>query len=207
MRPSKLACTAVAIVVCPLSACGGSASSSGAGSTNGGSPTSTAGGASALSAEARSLATGDIPDNQVFLTFHDRGSGYSLRYPEGWAQQGSGADVTFREKNNVIHVLVVRGPQPTPGSVTVALARERSALPSLSYGPATTASLAGGQAVKVSYSTLSPPNPVTGKRVKLLVDRYALAHGGKVATLDLATPQGVDNVDAYHMISHSFRWG
>jgi hypothetical protein len=33
-----------------------------------------------------------------------------------------------------------------------------------------------------------------------------IGHRGKVATIDLATPVGVDNVDAYRLISQSFRW-
>ena len=69
---------------------------------------------SALAAEARSKATGDIPDSQVFLSFHDQQAGYSMQYPEGWAQRGSGGDVTFQEKNNVIHVLVARGRRRHP---------------------------------------------------------------------------------------------
>ena len=53
---------------------------------------------------------------------------------------------------------------------------------------------------------MSAPDPVTGKRLKIVVDRYEYAHGGKVAVLELATPDGVDNVDAYRMISESFKW-
>ena len=30
--------------------------------------------------------------------------------------------------------------------------------------------------------------------------------GGRVATVDLGTPAGVDNVDAYRMIIQSFKW-
>jgi hypothetical protein len=136
---------------------------------SGGSRTSTSG-------EAQSAATGDIPDNQTFLLFHDPGAGYSIRYPEGWAHRGSGADVTFQEKANVIHVTVRKGvPRSKPG-------------------------------VKVTFSRLGAPDPVTGKRLRLVVDRYEYPHGGEVAILDLATPVGVDNVDAYRMISQSFRW-
>jgi hypothetical protein len=194
------------IAVCALSACGGGASTSGGGAaTSGGGSTQAAGG-SALSAEARSLATGDIPDNQVFLSFHDRQAGYSMQYPEGWAQRGSGGDVTFQEKNNVIHILLSRGPVPSTASVTAELARERQSQPSLSYGAAATISIQGAPVVKVSYSTLSPPNPVTGKRVQLLVDRYVYAHAGKVAIADLGTAKGVDNVDAYKRIARSFKW-
>jgi hypothetical protein len=47
---------------------------------------------------------------------------------------------------------------------------------------------------------------VTGKRIELLVDRYVYGHQGQVAILDLATPRGVDNIDAYRRISRSWRW-
>src|SRR6266566_4498286 len=43
----------------------------------------------ALQAEANSAAAGDIPDNQVFLVFRNGRGGYSIKYPEGWAQHGA----------------------------------------------------------------------------------------------------------------------
>jgi hypothetical protein len=61
-------------------------------------------------------------------------------------------------------------------------------------------------AVKAVYTTQSAPNPVTGKRVTLIVDRYELARNGRVAVVDLGTPKGVDNVDAYRMMIQSFTW-
>src|SRR5438874_1864095 len=73
-------------------------------------PTSTASGTttgpSALQAEATAAAAGDIPDNQVFLTFHDAAAGYSMKYPEGWAQRGARGALTFRDKNNIVRVVV-----------------------------------------------------------------------------------------------------
>ena len=65
----------------------------------------------------------------------------------------------------------------------------------------------GKPVVKSTYSTESAPNPVTGKRVTLVVDRYQLPANGKKATVDLGTPKGVDNVDAYRLMIESFRWG
>jgi hypothetical protein len=160
-----------------------------------------------LSAEAQSAATGDIPDNQVFLTYTNPSAGYTVKYPEGWAQRGSGGDVTFQDKNNVIHITIARGGVPTTASAAAQLAREKKTSATLVAGKPQTISLkGGGQAVKVSYSTQSAPNPVTGKRVTLLVDRYEIGRAGKVAVLDLGTPKGVDNVDAYRMISESFKW-
>ena len=40
----------------------------------------------------------------------------------------------------------------------------------------------------------------------LVVDRYDLWHAGKRAVVDLGTPVGVDNVDAYRLMIQSFRW-
>ena len=42
--------------------------------------------------------------------------------------------------------------------------------------------------------------------MKLVVDRYYLPRAGKHAVVDLGTPQGVDNVDAYRLMIESFRW-
>ena len=58
----------------------------------------------------------------------------------------------------------------------------------------------------MTYSTVSAPNAVTGKRVTLDVDRYYLSNGSHEAIVDLGTPHGVDNVDAYRLIIRSFRW-
>jgi hypothetical protein len=80
-------------------------------------------GASALSAETRSAASGDIPDNQVFLVFHNRVAGYSVKYPEGWTQVGSGKDVTFKDKNNLVQIAVGSGGAPTAKHASAELAR------------------------------------------------------------------------------------
>jgi hypothetical protein len=66
--------------------------------------------------------------------------------------------------------------------------------------------ISGAPAIHVVYSTESAPNPVTNKRVVLNVDRYYLSRSGKVAVVDLGTPVGVDNVDAYRLMIQSFRW-
>jgi hypothetical protein len=60
--------------------------------------------------------------------------------------------------------------------------------------------------VHVVYSTTSKPDPVTGKRSLLSVDRYYLQKGGRRVIVDLGTPHGVDNVDAYCLMIASFAW-
>jgi hypothetical protein len=197
-----------------LAACGGSTHNSGAPPvTTAGTatapprPTTTgatsAAGAAPLQAEATAAAAGDIPDNQVFLTFHDSPAGYSISYPEGWAQQGTGPSVGFHDKNNIVRIVVTRGSLPTVGAARADLATKTGARIESAPGSLT---LSGSPAIKVVYSTQSAPNPVTGKRVTLVVDRYYLAHAGRKAIIDLGTPRGVDNVDAYRQMIESFRW-
>jgi len=126
-----------------------------------------------------------------------------MKYPEGWAQSGSGERFTFRDKNNIVRVVVLSAPPPTTGSI-------RSELASLKGVRVLSGTKAlqvhGSPAFKVVYTTSSAPNPVTGKRVTLQVDRYYLSHAGKEAIVDLGTPKGVDNVDAYRLMIESFRW-
>jgi hypothetical protein len=157
----------------------------------------------ALQAEANAAAAGDIPDNQVFLVFRDDRAGYSMKYPEGWAQQGSGGTVVFRDKNNVVRVVVERRAAPTSAAVRRDLSRLAGV--HVQTGPQRIG-LPASVALKVVYSTVSAPNAVTGKRVTLIVDRYYLWRAGRTAVVDLGTPVGVDNVDAYRLMIESFRW-
>ena len=160
-------------------------------------------GPAALQAEANSAAAGDIPDNQVFLVFANHAARYSMKYPEGWAQQGNGDQVTFRDKNNIVRIVVGRGAAPTQASVRADVAQLGSAHVE---SPPHAMTISGRPAFKIVYSTESAPNAVTGKQVKLVVDRYYLWKGGRRAVVDLGTPQGVDNVDAYRLMIESFRW-
>jgi hypothetical protein len=201
------ALTAAALLV---AGCGGGSSAAteqSAPSSAKSQPAESAGaGTEAVPSEAQATATGDIPDNQAFLLFRDPGGGYSVRYPEGWARKGSGKDVTFQEKANVIHIAVAGGPAPTESSAVAAIEQMRKSDPTLHSTPPEQLTLNGAPVVKVSYTRLSAPDPVTGKRLQLMIDRYLYGKGGKVAVVDLGTPVGVDNVDAYRMISESFQW-
>ncbi len=155
----------------------------------------------ALQGEAASVATGDIPDNQVFLGYRSP-SGWSMKYPEGWAQSGGPNASVFQDKNNIVRVVIQPGPAPTPAKVRSDPALKGAQIRS---GPSVV-TIGSRRAIKVVYTTESRPNPVTGKRVTLTVDRYYIAHARRVATIDLGTPVGVDNVDAYRLMIESFRW-
>ena len=149
---------------------------------------------------ATAAAQGDIPDNQMFLVLTNAKAGYSMKYPEGWAQNGKGDDVTIRDKNNIVRVKIQSAALPS-------FAQIKNDLKGTTATSSPTRVTVGGKpAIKVSYSTQSAPNPVTGKRVTLVTDRYYLSQGPKEAIIDLGTPRGVDNVDAYRLMIESFRW-
>jgi len=198
--------TPLLLVVGLLLACGcGSNSSSPSVSPSAGAAAPQEGGG-ALAADARSAATGDIPDTQNFLTLRARSLGVSMLYPEGWTVQEGASRVSIADKNNLVRISLSRGPAPTAASVQAQLAALARSMPGLVAGRAKAIALKSGPAVRATYTTQSAPNPVTGKQVTLTVDRYVLAHGGRVAVVDLGTPVGVDNVDAYKRMIESFKW-
>ena len=200
--PALIAVVPAALAV---AGCGGGKSAAPSTSTPATTPPATTAPASnspgALQGEAATAATGDIPDNQVFLVYHSP-SGWSIKYPEGWAQSGGPNATVFRDKNNIVRVVVRPGSAPKPAAVRSDPSLKGARITS---GPSAL-SLGAQRAIKVVYTTQSPPSPVTGKRLTLTVDRYYVAHAGKVATIDLGTPVGVDNVDAYRLMSESLRW-
>ena len=163
-------------------------------------------GPGALQGEAQSAATGDIPDNQVYVTFSNARAGYAIKYPEGWAQSGNGPRVVFRDKNNLVRIVVASGPHATLATARADMQALIRAVPSLKFQSPVATRISSAPAIKVTYTTQSAPNPVTNKRVTLTVDRYYLFRSGKRAVVDLGTPVGVDNVDAYRMMIQSFRW-
>jgi hypothetical protein len=163
-------------------------------------------GGAALAADARSAATGDIPDTQNFLTLSAPRLRVSMLYPEGWTVQETASGVSILDKNNLVRIALSRGSTPTTASVQTQLAALKRATPTLTASTPREISLKSGPAVKATYTTQSAPNPVTGKQVTLTVDRYELARAGRVAVIDLGTPVGVDNVDAYKRMIESFKW-
>jgi hypothetical protein len=204
MRLMKTLAALLALVAVTAAGCGGSKNASPPTTTTTPATTSTGSASpSPLQAEAKAAATGDVPDNQVFLRFENPSAGYSMKYPEGWAKQGSGSTVTIRDKNNVVRIVVKPGGAVTPADAKHDLAAVTGA--TIAGGPAAV-TISGRPAVKVSYTTRSAANSVTGKRLTLVVDRYYLRHGGKLAVVDLGTPRGVDNVDAYRLMIESFTW-
>ena len=200
----RLAVTAVlgALAIVLLSACGG-------GSNKASSSATTTAKIAPGAVDPNAVETpvpGDIPDNQAFVAFN--GSGFVIKVPEGWARTDNGGTVTFSDHYNSIHVETAPAPTAlTAASATAtALAQVRAAGPGFKLGKVTTVNRHAGPAVLVTYQALSAPNPVTGKRVVLDVERYGLWHNGTRATITLSASKGSDNVDPWNTITDSFAW-
>ncbi len=131
------------------------------------------------------------------------GCGSSHRAQAPATSTSGGGATTFRDKNNIVRIVVSSGAAPTKASVQADVGGLTGA--HLQSGPQAM-TLPHAKAYKVVYSTESAPNTVTGKRVKLVVDRYYVWKPGRLAVVDLGTPEGVDNVDAYRLMIESFRW-
>lgn len=161
--------------------------------------------APANAAPATARAHGDIPDSATYLTY--TAPQFRVEFIEGWGRQGSGATVSFSDKDSLERVTLLATPR---GSLETFVRGPE--LAGLRHAGATRigsphqVSLPGGRGWYRQYTIPSAADPVTGKVVPLLTDRYYLAGPRQLAVLTLASPVGDDNVDAFRRIAHSFRW-
>jgi hypothetical protein len=150
---------------------------------------------------------GDIPDNQVFVPYRPPGATFEVKVPEGWAQTGSGASTTFTDHYNSIVVTSTSASQaPTVAEVRDSGLADVAANPTFHLTGVTDVERRSGPGVLATYEIGSDPNPVTGKRALLAVERYEFFHGGRVVTLTLSGARGADNVDPWRTVTDSLTW-
>jgi hypothetical protein len=152
-------------------------------------------------------AAGDIPDNQVYVAFAPASGGYTLKYPQGWAQGKAGAATTFTEHFNGIEVAATKTPTaPTTASVVASDVAKLRSLTGFKLGKVDTVTRAAGPAIRITYEATSPTDPVTGKTVTLAVERYLFWHNGTLVTITLSSAKGSDNVDPWKTVTDSLVW-
>jgi hypothetical protein len=149
---------------------------------------------------------GDIPDNQVFVSYRSP-FGFTLQVPEGWSRADRPDGVRFFDKYNIIDIDVAQSAAaPNADSVR---SREAAALASghaVKIASVNDVKLSGGPAVRIVYTANSEPNPVTSKQIRLEHERFIFFKDGKTATADSAAPQGADNADQWRLMANSFQW-
>jgi hypothetical protein len=210
---------ALAGLVTALAACGGSGSSApsataaaggagpaGATGTAPAGRTSPAGGQAPVPAERNP--PGDIPDTTVYVTYRSAAGHLLLKVPEGWSRRTGPASSTFTSNLNSITVAwkpMTAAPTVSSARATTVAALQASSLAFRLHG-VRAVSLAAGPAVEIIYQVNSPPNQVTGRQYRLVIERFELYRNGRGAVISLSSAVGSDNVDPWRIVSESFRW-
>jgi hypothetical protein len=195
-----------------LTACGSTASA-------GSSPITPATGTSAAATSTGPAATqapvsaetnppGDIPDTTVYVGYRPPNSHVQVKVPEGWSRHDGAASSTFTSNLNTISVAWnTAASAPTVSSVRAstipALQRSTLAFRLVSVQAVT---LKAGPAVETIYQVNSPPNQVTGRQYRLVIERFDLSRGGREVALSLSCAVGSDNVDPWRIVSQSLTW-
>jgi hypothetical protein len=149
---------------------------------------------------------GDIPDNAVFLTYRGANPAFSIQYVEGWQVTQQPDGVVIRDKDSSETVAVVAHQADVAGYVASTDLPALRAQAGFGLVKQDVVKVGGASYVHLAFHVTSPPDAVTGKQVPLTVDRYYVPGSGGLAIVSLATPNGVDNVDAFRQMIASFRW-
>ncbi len=177
-----------------------------AGATNAAAPTVAPGAVNPNAPEVNEI--GDIPDNQIFVPYATPSGLYNVSFPEGWSRSGDGDAVSFTDKLNAIQIAVVDKPTaPTSDSVTTDDMKSISAKSTnFTAGNVSSVTRNGGDAILATYEIDSAPNAVTGKSIRVAVERYEFWKNGKSAVITLIGAVGADNVDPWRIVTDSFAW-
>jgi ABC-type phosphate transport system substrate-binding protein len=189
-----------------LAACGAAGqSATGSAASSAGSPAASSSGSTAPEASG-STAIGDIPDNAVFLTYHGTNPAFSIQYVEGWQVTQQPDGVVIRDKDSSETVKVIPPPSDVAGYITSTDLPTLKAQAGFSQVKRDKVKVGASTYEHLAYHVTSPPDAVTGKQLPLMVDRYYVPGPSGLAIVSLATPNGVDNVDAFRQMIQSFKW-
>jgi hypothetical protein len=150
--------------------------------------------------------SGDVPDNAVFLTYTGATPGFSIQYVEGWQVTPKSDGVVINDKDSSEIVAVVAPQSDIAAFVTSSDLPALQAQPGFKLIKQDTVKVGSTKYVHLAFHQTSPPDSVTGKQVPQTVDRYYVPGPAGLAVVSLATPDGVDNVDAFRQMIESFTW-
>lgn len=150
--------------------------------------------------------SGDVPDNAVFLTYKGADPGFSIQYVEGWQVTPKGDGVVIKDKDSSETVAIVAAPADVAAFVASTDLPALKAQAGFKLIKQDVVKVGSSRYVHLVFHQKSPPDSVTGKEVPQTVDRYYVPGPNGLAVVSLATPDGVDNVDAFRQMIESFKW-
>lgn len=149
---------------------------------------------------------GDVPDNAVFLTYADPTHGFSIQYVEGWQVRSMADGVEIRDKDSSETIALISGPTDAAHYVRDVDLPALRARTGFALVKQDTVQVGTRELIHLDYHLPAAPDPVTGKEVPSMVDRFYVPGVGSLAIVTLSTPDGVDNVDAFRQMIESFTW-
>lgn len=198
----------LSVVAAVTAGCSGSGSGTGSGTPASGSSTVSG---QIKPAPTESNPPGDIPDNQVYVSYRPSGgsfTGFTLKVPEGWARTSQGGTTAFTDKLNTVRIAAVSASgAPTAGSVTSQVVPQLQArVPKFASPKVSEVTRRAGRVVLLTYQGDSAKDPVTGKVVRDAFERYAFYRAGHEVDVTLSGPVRADNVDPWRIVSDSLTW-
>ncbi|HNY20880.1 MAG TPA: hypothetical protein PKO22_01895 [Treponemataceae bacterium] len=154
------------------------------------------------------IPSGDIPDNQVFVAYAPATGSYELQVPEGWSRTEENGGVFFTDKFNGIRIDILH----STDALSIDSVRKNQvpglekSIEGFSETGIKESTLKGGKGVIVSYNSISKPDAVTAKQIKLENQSCFFARNDVLAIVTVWAPLGADNVDQWDLILNSFRW-
>jgi hypothetical protein len=150
--------------------------------------------------------SGDVPDNAVFLTYRGGNPAFAIQYVEGWQVAQTPDGLVIRDKDSSETVSIVAPQADVARYVALTDLPALEAQPDFKPGKQDTVAVRGTSYIHLVYHLPAPADPVTGKQVPSTVDRYYVPGPNGLAVVNLSTPDGVDNVDAFRQMIESFHW-
>jgi hypothetical protein len=150
-----------------------------------------------------------IPKNQEYVTFTNRSAGYSMLYPKGWTRQGSGSAIEFVHNNDYLNININRaGGLPSVSAVRDAMRQRPGIRLAKGSGNPGRTTINGEPAIHATLIQKEILQRTPQGAIRLVIDAYRLAKKGKLAGIDLASPDRVRprNLDDYDKMVKSFRW-
>ena len=150
---------------------------------------------------------GDIPDNQVFIPFASADGDLHGQGPGRLGSHRDGRRGDLHRQLQLDRTPVVDGGDGSDGGhVSATGLSDVSSDPTFTLIDVTAVTRKAGTGVLATYEIGSAPNPVTGKKALLAVERYVFFHNGTVVTMTLSGAKGADNVDPWRIVSDSLTW-
>ena len=155
-------------------------------------------------------ASGDVPDNAVFVDYQSKDGGYSVQYVEGWSVKPGdkgGVSITDIDSAEVVELRDAPTGDLTQYVTGTDEPQLQSQVQDYQQNDLKTMTVNNQSVVELTYTSTSAPNAVTDKSQSVVSQRYYIpGPNNRLAILTLTTPDGVDNVDAFRQMLESFTW-